>query len=443
MPINDSNSSHSVSINLDESNRSDNDNHDTLHGNSNISSVGDSFHAIKGQKSQMRKIIQSDSEDEPDLANPSKISPQKNIVPINSEGKPDLVNHRSRRVIWSDSEDEPEPVNVRRRNIIQSDSEDEPDLLNPQGRNVLQSEPEDEPVHIPHYSDAEQQNQHNSNKNEPVRNNDAEISISSIRSEAASRIDGEKESEICNLSDSVVEVEQEYGSFSPSMLRSRIQDLSIQDITSPEDKREKSDTENVNAIQIVRRSLEQKQSLLKSIKNLEALPDKGTKLKQQVAELEDKLSDLERNQTSSSQSEPKSTVPEESSSAKQEKEDHLRKQIQMKKVLANKVDIIVIYLIYFHDFTFSQWALGNATGEQRTRIRAELATAERELFNLVMSNSKTFQKYNAAVMNATNRHPAAQLLTEVPSMTDIQRRMFAEQPTDHQLYAKGICSIYL
>jgi len=85
-----------------------------------------------------------------------------------------------------------------------------------------------------------------------------------------------------------------------------------------------------------------------------------------------------------------------------------------------------------------KWALGNATGEQRTRLRAELASVERELFDLVMSNSKTFQKYNAVVMNATNKHPAVQLLPEAPRMTDIQRRMFAEQPTDQQLYAKGI-----
>ena len=55
-----------------------------------------------------------------------------------------------------------------------------------------------------------------------------------------------------------------------------------------------------------------------------------------------------------------------------------------------------------------------------------------------MSNSSTFQKYNAVVMNATNRHPAVQLLPEAPRMTDIQRRMFAEQPTDQQLYVKGI-----
>ena len=63
-----------------------------------------------------------------------------------------------------------------------------------------------------------------------------------------------------------MEVDQ-IDNFSPADLRYRIQDLSIQDITSPErpeDKR-KEEREVVNAIQEVRRSLEQKQSLLSSV----------------------------------------------------------------------------------------------------------------------------------------------------------------------------------
>lgn len=359
------------------------------------SSISDSFQTIKGQKPRMRNIIQSDSEDEPDL-----------------------VNHRGRNIIQSDSDsDEPDLAHHRGRNVIQSDSEDEPDLVHHRRRNLIQSDSEDESQHnsSSHHLHAKQQNQ----PEESTGFKDPETSIQSTRSEAASGNSGEEEvPEIHDLSDSVVEVDQ-IDRFSPSMLRTRIQDLSIQDITSPEDKKGKTNT--LNAIQVVRRSLEQKQSLLKSIKNLNALPDGGTKLKQQVTELENKLLDLEKYQSSSppSDSESNPTVSDEQapkvpSVDKQEKEDQLRKQIQMKK-----------------------WALGNATGEQRARIRAELATTERELFDLVMSNSSTFQKYNAVVMNATNRHPAVQLLPEAPRMTDIQRRMFAEQPTDQQLYVKG------
>ena len=263
----------------------------------------------------------------------------RNIIQSDSEDEPDLVNHRGRNIIQSDSDsDEPDLAHHRGRNVIQSDSEDEPDLVHHRRRNLIQSDSEDESQHnsSSHHLHAKQQNQ----PEESTGFKDPETSIQSTRSEAASGNSGEEEvPEIHDLSDSVVEVDQ-IDRFSPSMLRTRIQDLSIQDITSPEDKKGKTNT--LNAIQVVRRSLEQKQSLLKSIKNLNALPDGGTKLKQQVTELENKLLDLEKYQSSSppSDSESNPTVSDEQapkvpSVDKQEKEDQLRKQIQMKKVMGN------------------------------------------------------------------------------------------------------------
>ena len=149
---------------------------------------------------------------------------------------------------------------------------------------------------------------------------------------------------------------------------------------------------------------------------MRVLPDGGDKLRNQVVELKNKLIDLEKNRPSTTLTESSSVQPaldEESLAQRQDKEDNLRKQIQMKK-----------------------WALGNAVGEQRSRLRSELAGIEKELFDSVMSNKNAVKKYQSLAMS-TSKHPAIQLLPEAPRMTDIQRRMFAEQPTEQQLYMKG------
>lgn len=335
LPINDSNTSLTTfSINADKSSKSGYNNEESLQENSVSPNIGDSFQAIKGQRARMRNIIESDSEDELDTISHQK----KTVTSTDLKDNPDLKNHRGKNFVSSDSEDESGPIKHQRNNIIWSDSEDELEPVNRQRRNRIQSESGDESEHD---SEAEQQNQNKITNSELNRHEDSETSIRSTRSEANSGVDQEEAPEIHNLSDSVVEVDQTDNAFTPSMLRSRIQDLSIQDITSPEDKTRKSNSDDINAIQVVRRSLEQKQSLLKSIKNLQALPDGGTKLKQQVTELEKKLSDLERNQQSSSQLDSNPPSPEDSALAKQEKEDNLRKQIQMKKVPSNQTNTTI------------------------------------------------------------------------------------------------------
>lgn len=84
-----------------------------------------------------------------------------------------------------------------------------------------------------------------------------------------------------------------------------------------------------------------------------------------------------------------------------------------------------------------QWSLGNATGDQRSQIRAEVTAMERQLSELSVSTLKTYGK-----VPLVTKEPAIKLLPEAEKMSEI-RRMYAEQPADRQLYAKGLPSMVL
>ena len=62
---------------------------------------------------------------------------------------------------------------------------------------------------------------------------------------------------------------------------------------------------------------------------------------------------------------------------------------------------------------------------------------EREIFRLVMAGANAGSTYKPLSMAASTQ-PTTKLLPRIPpSLSELQKRMFAEQPVEQQLYKKG------
>ncbi|XP_057368862.1 transcription termination factor 2-like [Daphnia carinata] len=233
------------------------------------------------------------------------------------------------------------------------------------------------------------------------------------KSQRPDPLEEDAEIPIEDLSNSILEVSSTVVSFSsPEVL-----DNSIEEITSASEISLPIPPVTLSAAEAVRlrEDLERKKLLMKSCR-LESLPDGGAKLKEQIRLITEKL-------------ESAAVVPDirpapvvSSASDSEVQEDELRKQLQMKK-----------------------WAMGNASAGQKERLRIEIGDMERRLIQLSIANATNagatskskFVDFQSEMSSRTlgEKQKGIQLLPEAPRLTEMQKKMFADN-AGKELYQK-------
>ncbi|KAI9558938.1 Transcription termition factor 2 [Daphnia sinensis] len=233
------------------------------------------------------------------------------------------------------------------------------------------------------------------------------------KSQRPQSLEEDEEIPIQDLSNSILEVSSTVVSFSSP----EVQDNSIEEITTPSEISRPIPPVALSAAEVVRmrEDLERKKLLMKSCR-LESLPDGGAKLKEQIRLITEKLESA----AIVPDIRPAPIVPSASDSEVQE--DELRKQLQMKK-----------------------WAMGNASAGQKERLRIEIGDMERRLIQLSIANATNggasskskFVDFQSEMSSRTlgEKQRGIQLLPEAPRLTEMQKKMFADN-AGKELYQK-------